>query len=213
MAKRFTDTELWDKEWFMKLTTGEKLAFKFIKDKCDLVGVWSPNLMLLNFLVGCEISLDELIDRCNGNLERLEDGKIFIPNFCRFQYGELTESCKPHKKYLEMLKSNGLFKRVCIGYTKGIDTLQDKDKEKDKDKDKENECSNFPTIDEVKAYILMEKLEVDYLVYFNNRNDEDWCKSNGKKVKNWKNDIQNCHRQGYFKSKPSEKSDDMPWVN
>ena len=35
MAKRFTDTEIWQKDWFLDLPIKQKLLVKFIFDNCD----------------------------------------------------------------------------------------------------------------------------------------------------------------------------------
>ena len=133
--KRFTDTALWDKEWFMNFSPIEKVAWYYIKDKCDNVGVWSPNFGLANFVIGKPVDWDKLLIHSNGNITAMDNGKWFIVDFVDFQYGELKETCPPHKSYIKLLSKHGLLK----GYSKGISTLQDKDKEKDKDKDKEKE--------------------------------------------------------------------------
>jgi len=138
MAKRFTDTDLWEKEWFMKLSAKHKCLTRFIYDRCDVVGVWSPNWTMASMFIGEKVSADDLSAIDEGNqFEVLENGKIFIPDFCEFQYGQLTEKCKPHLKYIRELKKHGLFERVSKGYTKGIHTLEEKDKEKEKEKEKD----------------------------------------------------------------------------
>ena len=40
MPKRFTDTDIWEKEWFMSLKPTEKCLVKYVRDKCDLAGIW-----------------------------------------------------------------------------------------------------------------------------------------------------------------------------
>ena len=45
MAKRFTDTELWDKEWFMKLSPKLKCLVKLVRDK----QIWPE----YGLLIGC----------------------------------------------------------------------------------------------------------------------------------------------------------------
>ena len=42
MAKRFTDTEIWEQDWFIDLPNKYKLLWNYIKDKCDNVGIWRP---------------------------------------------------------------------------------------------------------------------------------------------------------------------------
>ena len=141
MAKRFTDTNIWEKKWFMKLTAYEKLAYFYIKDKCNVIGIYEENDMLERLCVGRKLNFDVLLSKCNANIEHHTSDKYWLPDFCLFQYGQLTEECRPHQKYIAMLKASGLDKRVFKGYSKGIYTLQDKDKEKEKDKARGRESS------------------------------------------------------------------------
>lgn len=137
MAKRFTDTELWDKEWFMKLSPKHKCLIRFIFDKCDVAGVWSPNWKLASAYIGDQVS-DEDLAVFNGQLEKMDAGKYFVPDFIAFQYGQLSENCKPHQKIITLLKKYSLFERVYIPYTKGIYTLQEEEEEKDKEMEKDS---------------------------------------------------------------------------
>jgi hypothetical protein len=137
MAKRFTDNALWEKEWFQDLPAAEKLAWFFIKDRCDAAGVWSPNRRMAEFVIGEKIDWEGFMGRCNGNIEVLPDGKWYLVDFVMFQNGQLRESCPPHRAVLALLEKHGLAERVLKGYRKGIDTLEDKDKEKDQEQDKD----------------------------------------------------------------------------
>lgn len=141
MAKRFTDTELYDKPWFMTLPCRLKCAVEYLFKKCDSTGVWEPNYILAAAYVGeGGFTEAELLSIDGGKqFEKLRNGKIFISGFCDFQYGELTESCRPHRPVIQKLKKHGLYDRVLIGYRKGTNTLEEKDKDKDKEKDKEQD--------------------------------------------------------------------------
>lgn len=116
MSKRFIDTDIWEKEWFMRLPIEEKLAFKFICERCSLIGIWSPNYFLAETMIGKKVDWKHLLENCNGNIEELSSGKFWVVNFCFFQYGKLTEDCKPHRKYISLLKEEGLYERVSKGY-------------------------------------------------------------------------------------------------
>ena len=169
MSKRFTDTEIWDKEWFMKLSEKEKLAYLMIKDKCDCVGVWSPNRILAKTYIGGEIDWNTFIEKYNKNFEQLSTGKWFVVDFCHFQYGELTETCPPHKKYISELKRHGLFKRVVEGYSRGSGTPQEKEEEKEKEKEgeKETEGEKEKSAADKKLYapaVNMKPAEYDELI-------------------------------------------------
>lgn len=138
MAKRFTDTEIWDKEWFMKLPLKGKLLIRFLFDKCDCAGVWSANWMLASAYIGEPVSEKDLAQLA-GQVEKIAPGKFFLPRFIEFQYGELSESCRPHARIFQALKKHDLYERVFIGYPKGIHTLKDKDKDKNKEEYQDKE--------------------------------------------------------------------------
>jgi len=140
--KRFTDTNIWvDKPWFIELTPAEKCAFMFIKDRCDAVGVWTPNFKIAETVIGDSLDWNVLIEKVNGNIEILKNGKWWLPDMCEFQYGKLSENCKPHQSYIALLKKHSLYERVCKGFVnptrkgkgkgKGIRKGKGKGKEED----------------------------------------------------------------------------------
>ncbi|MFT3704681.1 MAG: hypothetical protein QM802_20115 [Agriterribacter sp.] len=138
--KRFTDTDIWDKTWFMRLSCRLKCVVRHMFDKCDNVGIWEPNYIIASTYVGEDFSEADVLGINEGKqFELLENGKIFIKDFCDFQYGELTETCKPHLPIIKKLKKLGLYERVSKGYIKGMHTLEEKEKEKDIEKEKEKE--------------------------------------------------------------------------
>lgn len=139
MAKRFTDNEKWNQSWFRKLTPTMKAAWIFLCDKCDQAGVWSIDMDSMSFHVGENITLASLLSSFNSDKEDrvilLRKDLILISGFISFQYGTLSQDCKPHKPIFALLEKHNLSK----GYPKGIDTLQEKEKEKDKEKDQEQD--------------------------------------------------------------------------
>lgn len=164
MVKRFCDTEIWNKEWFLKLPLLQRSLFLYIKDNCDCAGIYEPNYMMLSFIMGQTVTADDIL-KINETKKQIEliNGKFFITDFCKFQYGELKPSCKPHIKVIETLKKHGLFERVSKGYlkgmdtltegyAKGMDTLEEKEEEKEKEEDKEKEKEDIfvsPKIEKV----------------------------------------------------------------
>lgn len=146
--KRFTDTDLWDKEWFMQLSPQLKCLVKFIRDKCDNSGVWQPNWMLAKTYIGEDVKECDLLKIDGGNqFEKLPDGKILCVGFVFFQYGELSENCPPHRKIIALLKKHQIFDRVLKGYRKGINTLQEEEEEKEEDKEEEKDKEEKPKIE------------------------------------------------------------------
>lgn len=138
MAKRFQDTDLWDKEWFMALKPKLKCLVQFIFAKCDQAGVWSPNWMLASSFINEKVSIDD-VARLKKQFEILPNGKIFVLDFIKFQYGELTEKCAPHRKVIALLKSHGLFERVSVPYQYPTSRVQEEEEEKEEEEDKEME--------------------------------------------------------------------------
>jgi len=143
MAKRFTDTDIWDKEWFMILSCKHKCLIRFLFDKCDVAGVWSANWMLASSYIGEQVTEQDL-EIFEEHIYKISDSKFIIVDFIEFQYGTLSENCKPHQKVILLIKKYNIDLKKIKGYTKGIDRLQEEeeDKEEDKDKEKEEEGNN-----------------------------------------------------------------------
>ena len=148
MAKRFVDNEIWKKEWFQDLSLKHKILIKYIFENCDIAGVMEMNYRLASFLIGEKITKTD-IEEINNAKEQfyfIDNNKIYIRNYIEFQYGTLSENCKPHKPVIDKLKKYGIYERVCKGFAKGINTLEEKEqykeKEQEKEKDKEKEINN-----------------------------------------------------------------------
>ena len=70
MAKKFTDSNLWDKEWFMNLKPRLKCLVKFVRDKSDICGVWSPNYIIATTYIGEKVTEKDLLT--------IDDGQQFL---------------------------------------------------------------------------------------------------------------------------------------
>ena len=133
MAKRFIDTKIWDKAWFRKLSTKNKLVWIYLLGKCDHAGIWDADWELAEFIIGEPISYEGLPDVIKQKMEPIKgEEQFFIPSFIDFQYGELKEHSKPHMSVLKRLNEKHLelkgFKRVTIT-TKDKDIYKKKGKE------------------------------------------------------------------------------------
>lgn len=134
MSKRFTDTEIWNDEWFRNLPTKYKELWRYLYENCDIAGCWKINLSHLHFsMPGEQFTLDDILITLNSDKERVivfdNNKRLFITKFINFQYGLLSTKCGPHLGVIKLFKD--LLER---GLPKGYLTLQDKDKDKDKDK-------------------------------------------------------------------------------
>ena len=139
MSKRFTATEIWDNPKFIELSKNAKLLWFYLKDKCDNAGFIDISYRLLEFHLELNGEVQPAIKEIQdtGWIEKVSDGEYRLTGFIEFQYGKLSEDCKPHKQVLSLLE-----KHLSKGYAKGIVTLQDKDKDKDKDKISEDKIQN-----------------------------------------------------------------------
>lgn len=136
MAKRFSETKIWDDVWYQDLPIEWKLLWKYVCDKCDEAGIWKVNQSLAEFQLKTSIKWEEAENRLNLGKKRIsfENGFWIINDFVSFQYGDkILNSEHPfHKKIRDML--DRVYGRVSnIGYN---DTLQEKEKEKVMVKDK-----------------------------------------------------------------------------
>jgi len=143
MAKRFTDTNKWADEWFQDLSPVNKCLWVYICDNCDNAGVWKVNKSLAEFQIKAKIDWQKVFVSFGNRCVFIKEDRVFITGFVKFQYGNLSEHCTPHKKIIALLQSHGidfnnLSKSTQVGYLNIQGTLEDKDKDKDKDNKKED---------------------------------------------------------------------------
>lgn len=110
MSKRFVDTELWDKKWYMSLSPKFKCLAKYVRDKCDIAGIWDCNYQLASVYIGEQVTEEELLGIDNGRqFEKITDEKVYCTGFIEFQYGQtLNEQSPVHKKVMDILDKYGI---------------------------------------------------------------------------------------------------------
>lgn len=120
MAKRLTDTEIWDEDWFIDLPNDYKLFFLYIKDRCDHGGFYRPNRRKFSHVIGGKLLMyDDFLKHVNvpdeGKTQPkrriivLESGKWFIPKFFGFQQGNYFNIKNgAHRGALKLIVSNGI---------------------------------------------------------------------------------------------------------
>ncbi|MFA5300863.1 MAG: hypothetical protein WC389_21950 [Lutibacter sp.] len=137
--KRFIETTIWTQnKWFRKLELKYKLFWFYIISNCDSVGVWEEDFELASFIIGSEFTKKDITEVMGEKIKWFTVKKLWIIDFCNFQYGILIEeniSNKPHQSYINQLKKHSLW----IDYKKTIRNPLQRDKEKEKDKDKDKE--------------------------------------------------------------------------
>lgn len=139
MSKRFIDTFIWTQNrWFRKLKPKDKLLWIYLICHCDSVGVWEEDFELASFIIGEEFIKEEVTKAFEGKIKWCTNKKLWIIDFCTFQYGLLVEeniNNKPHQSYINLLKKHSLWK----------DYLYSMNRDKEKDKEKEEVFKGKPT--------------------------------------------------------------------
>lgn len=174
MAKRFTNTDKWKKQWFKKLNTKQKLFWLYILDDCNHAGIWDIDLEVASIRIGDEMSLDEMSYVLGDDVVFIDNReKVFIPKFIEFQYGELNPNSRPHISVINLLEKYNL-----------IDRKKD---EVDKPKNKVSKSNKFeiPNVDEINIYCSERKNKVDANVFFDFYESKGWLVGKTK-MKDWK---------------------------
>jgi hypothetical protein len=134
--KRFTDIEIWNKEWFMNLSPKLKCLVRYLFDCCDPSGVWTPNWKLATVHIGEDVSIADVKMLPGDQYEILENGKIFLPDFISFQYGTLSQASPAHKPIFQSIEKNKISDRVFNRVGNRVsNTLQEKETDKEIDQD------------------------------------------------------------------------------
>lgn len=152
MAKRFTDTDKWNDEWFMELDPVLKCFWIYLCDKCDHAGVWKVNFKQASFSIGAIIDKQSALNAFGERVWVLSVEKWFIQKFILFQYPTgLSETNKAHIGVFKSLSSNKIDSSPFLAPLKLLDSPflaphrgakekeQEKDMELDKDLEKEQE--------------------------------------------------------------------------
>lgn len=129
MAKRFTDTEKWDRPWFRSLKNNYKLLWCFVLDKCDIAGVWYVDFEMATFQIGSKFDRKEAENVFQKQIE-VNGDRWLLKDFIPFQYGSLEASNKVYKNVNAKLLN---FKEgASMPHTSPIDGVMVMVKEKDK---------------------------------------------------------------------------------
>jgi len=191
MSKRFTDTALWEEQWFHDLPPKYKLFWYFIKDRCDVAGVWSVNQAFADFLIGEEIDMGEALKLLSRQVKEIAPGKWLIIKFIAFQYGRLSENCAPHKAVFALIEKHGIKGNasLALGYKTRQEEEEEEEEDNDKEQDKTKTLLTFPTNGTPKLWHLTEKQVSEWNELYPGvdvlaecRKALAWVKSNRKKT-------------------------------
>lgn len=113
MAKRFFDTELFNKAWFRKLKPKYKTFWLYALSSCNIAGVLEIDFEASEFLIGEKINQAEVEEIFKDQFIRLDEKRYFIKDFVEFQNGTtLKPSIPAHRKIISILEKYRLFDRV-----------------------------------------------------------------------------------------------------
>ncbi len=130
MAKRLTDTEKWNDDWFISLSNDYRIIWQWLLDNCNHAGICKRSMKLLNMMCNTDISEDEMIKSMNGRII-LVDNNWFIPKFLKFQYTGLQSNKPVIVSVCKELEKYGYDRLIPESF--GNDYIIIKDKSKDKD--------------------------------------------------------------------------------
>lgn len=134
MVKRLSDSEIWNKDWFLDLTDKQKLLVKFLFDNCDCAGIYEISKRMLRVCFEQPITREDF--EAIKQVSFINENTIFIEDFIRFQYkvevSELNPKFTVHKGVIAKLTKYGIFETLSKGLPNPYIRVQDKDKDKDK---------------------------------------------------------------------------------
>ena len=145
MAKRFTDTEKWDRQWFLSIPGEYRAFWMYLCDRCAYAGVWNKNMPLAKVYVGFDLDEEAALRHFGDRVIPIAADKWFISKFIIFQYGKFRQNKSVHQAVLSKLVANGLrwpseqpakalARPSHKDKDKELDMAQDKDKAKAKAK-------------------------------------------------------------------------------
>jgi hypothetical protein len=144
MAKRLTDSEKWNDDWFISLDNDYRIIWIWLLDNCSHAGICKRSMKLLNMMCNTNITEEELLKQMEERVV-LVDNNWFIPKFLKFQYANLHSDRPVIVSVVKELVKLGYDKLIPESF--GNDYLMIKDKSKDKDKSivkqKKNENEKF----------------------------------------------------------------------
>ena len=132
MAKRLTDSDKWNDDWYISLDNDYRIIWQWLLDNCNHAGICKRSIKLLNMMCNTNISEEEMVKNMDGRVISI-DNNWFIPKFLKFQYTGLHSNKPVIVSVVKELEKYGYDKLIpeCFGNDYVI--IKDKDKDKDKD--------------------------------------------------------------------------------
>jgi len=83
MAKRLTDTEKWNDDWYISLSNDYRIIWQWLLDNCNHAGICKRSMRLLNLMCNTDINEEILVKKMDGRLI-VSGNDWFIPKFFQF---------------------------------------------------------------------------------------------------------------------------------
>lgn len=144
MAKRFTETDIWEEDWYLSMPKDYKLFWFYMLSMCDHAGFFKVNLRSFCALNEVTVTSPTALEHFNSGKDRiriLNDTLWFIEDFIVFQYGTTFNINNPlHRGIKKLLDKNEISLESVRGLKEIIMTPKRPQNEdslglKDKDKD------------------------------------------------------------------------------
>lgn len=207
MPKRFTESEKFRDSWYRKLTPVHKCLWEYMLAECSLAGVLEVDFEAMSFHIGSTIT-EKDFEPFSDRISPLEDNKIFIVSFVKFQQKELNIRQKAHEKIIKELEKYNIPLTVadcglrytidtplegyprCTGIgignssSKGIGNSNEKKSKKNENKVSLDDLS----IDHIRDWLMQKRVSGKYLTVDEDRALEmfkDYCLSKGKTYKDY----------------------------
>lgn len=133
MAKRFSDTGIWEEDWFLEMPNEYKLFWFYMLATCDHAGVFKVNLRSFRGLLEVSLTSTEALRHFNNGKDRirvLTDSTWFVEDFVVYQYGAtLNLNNRLHESIANVLAKQ----KIELTSLRGLLDLKDRVKDKDKE--------------------------------------------------------------------------------
>ena len=136
MTNRLSDTEIWEKDWFLDLTDRQKLLVKFLFDRCDCAGFYQISWNLLKCYFKEPPTREDF--KKIKQVRFINENLVFIEDFALFQckvssFDRLNPNNNAHKGVLKLLEKHNIYKAPSEPLASPLSGAQEKEKEKDKE--------------------------------------------------------------------------------
>ena len=111
MAKRHTDTGIFDQQWFQQLAPEYKCFWFYICAKCDHAGIWEVNIPLAKFFIRASEIGDnnEILKLFGDRIIDLGNDKWYLTKYVDFHHGGvLNNNNNFHSSIIKSLDRYGL---------------------------------------------------------------------------------------------------------